>query len=113
MNRLLPIFLSLLATGCSIVHGPHGVHQFWGDYTKVDFADTPQGVHLKCDTMNHSHAVRAHYHGLVLLGGEAVSSATPGVGVGTRAAAAAVPPIVSGFTQPPQPPRATPVPVKP
>lgn len=93
--------LSFLLCSCTIIPTQHGKAQFWGDYTDVKFDDG--SVHFSATTMIHSTAIRAHYHGLVLLGGVAVSSAIPGVGVGGRATAAAVPSLVSGFTAPPKP----------
>lgn len=105
MKKLVLSF-ALLLPACTLISTSHGTAQFWGDYT--DFAFSDGSVKLTATSMIHSSVVRAHYHGLVLLGGVAVSSAIPGVGVGERAAAAAVPSLVSGFTQPS---RITPSPV--
>lgn len=104
LSKILCLFAVFLI-GCTLVPTQHGVAQFWGDYTNFKFSDG--SVKLSASAMIHSTVVRAHWHGVVLVGDEAVSSAIPGVGVGTRAAAATVPSLVSGFTQPP---KSTPIP---
>jgi hypothetical protein len=109
----MKLFLLFGAVGawfssCTMIQTQHGTAQFWGDYENVYFHDG--AVTFSATSMNHSHVVRAHWHGAVLLGGVAVSSAIPGVGVGGRVVGAAVPSVVSGFTQPP---RATPAPLTP
>jgi len=110
MKSMFFYTLAFTLIGCTTIPTQHGKAQFWGDYTNVTFDDG--SVHFHADTMMHSGVVRAHWHGAVLMGGEVVSSAIPGVGVGTRAAGAALPSLVSGMTQPPRN-RATPIPSHP
>lgn len=105
--KRIAILLSIVLSGCTMIPTQHGTAQFWGDYTNVTFTDGSVSFHA--DTMVHSTVVRAHWHGAVLVGGVAVTSAIPGLGVGGRAAVTAVPPIVSGLTAPTKP-MATPAP---
>lgn len=100
--KLLPLILCIALAGCTIIPTQHGKAQFWGDYTNVQFDDG--SVHFHADSMIHSTAVRAHWHGAVLLGSEAVTSAIPGVGIGAKIVAPAVPAIVSGLTAKPSTP---------
>lgn len=87
MKLILALLAIVSLVGCTMIPGPHGTAQFWGDYTKLDYSDGP--VHLKADTMTHSNVVRAHWHGASVLGAEAVAYGAGGPVAGAGVATAA------------------------
>lgn len=106
-----PILLaSLFLCGCTMIPGPHGTAQFWGDYQNLDYSDGP--VHLKATSMIHSGVVRAHYHGITNIGAEVASTM---IGLNTaqpavKAATSLVPAIPAVVNRPTTRATATPKP---
>jgi hypothetical protein len=68
MKVALPLLCTLLAVlcGCTLIPGPHGTAQFWGDYTNATLTDGPVAFHA--DSMVHSTAIRSHYQGVIGVG---------------------------------------------
>lgn len=104
MIKLLTLACLALCS-CTVIPTQHGKAQFWGDYSQLSFDDG--SVHVRALEANHSHAVRAHWHGVTNLGAEVVTGAI-GLHGGSQiigAAGAAIPPMVNRPTN-----RATPAP---
>lgn len=72
---LLPF---LFLCGCTVIHTQHGADQFWGDYEALALKDG--AVTFTATKMTHSGVVKAHWHGVIGLGGEALGAYTAGIG---------------------------------
>lgn len=101
------LLVAFATTGCTLLPTQHGTAQFWGDYTNVKFDDG--SVHFSADSMVHSRAIRAQWHGLNGFAAEAATVIIPGAPVAARAVAPAITNLVSGTTAPAN---STSVPVK-
>lgn len=69
VKYLFAVLLACLTfTSCTMIPGPHGTAQFWGDYQDIAFQDG--SVKFSAKSMVHSGVVRAHWHGAIAVGGE-------------------------------------------